>query len=111
MIVEPDTGWHWDKRVPIALLLAIVSQFGGFIYVWADTQNAIKRNSSYAHEARLAGRERDKKLERLITMEADLKHMRRSLVRLESTIDKILAAELERGERAQREASRRQRRN
>jgi Tfp pilus assembly protein PilO len=37
--VESEQNWHLDKRVPIALLLAILLQAGGWIW-WAASLNS-----------------------------------------------------------------------
>ena len=36
---EDRDGWHLDKRVPVAMIVAIVGQFAGFIW-WAATTDA-----------------------------------------------------------------------
>lgn len=38
-LTEEREGWHLDKRVPVAMIVAIVAQFAGFIW-WAATTDA-----------------------------------------------------------------------
>jgi hypothetical protein len=43
--VTEDIRWHADKRVPVALILAIALQFAGFIWYASKMDAAISANS------------------------------------------------------------------
>jgi hypothetical protein len=46
-----DTSWHLDKKVPIALILAIAMQTGGIVWWGATTSerlNALERKADAA---------------------------------------------------------------
>jgi hypothetical protein len=47
----PDNAWHLDKKVPIALILAILMQTGGMVW-WAASAseriNALERRAELA---------------------------------------------------------------
>jgi hypothetical protein len=36
-----NKGWHTDRRIPVALLMAIAVQFGGFIWWAAGTSSSV----------------------------------------------------------------------
>lgn len=49
--MESDASWHLDKRVPIALIVAIAVQTGGVVWWGATTAerlNALERNVAAA---------------------------------------------------------------
>lgn len=49
--MRSDTSWHLDKKVPIALILAIIMQTGGIVW-WGATAserlNALERKADAA---------------------------------------------------------------
>ena len=84
MAVEPmEYGWHLDKRVPIALILAIALQTGGAL-VWAGA--ASERLATL--ETRSA--RTDEMVERTARLEEQAKAMRASLARIEEKLDRAV---------------------
>jgi hypothetical protein len=47
-----DSGWHLDKRVPIAIVLAIFFQTAGIVWFAATLENRVAQlEASQAHRA------------------------------------------------------------
>lgn len=85
-VQEPESGWHLDRRVPLALILAILIQTAGAL-TWAG-----------------AASERINHLERQVTDDSDLAertarlevqaaYMRAALARIEDKLDRAIARE------------------
>jgi hypothetical protein len=79
-----DNQWHLDKKVPIALLLTMLLQFGGFM-VMLGTIKAQGED----HERRISQLEAQKVSERLASLEAQVSDTKALLVRMEQKIDRI----------------------
>jgi hypothetical protein len=41
-----DTGWHLDKRVPVSIIVVLIAQLAGGIWMAAQMNSDIKRNTS-----------------------------------------------------------------
>jgi len=41
-----DTGWHLDKRVPVSIIVVLIAQLAGGIWMAAQMNGDIKRNTS-----------------------------------------------------------------
>lgn len=78
-MAEP-TGWHLDKKVPIALIVTLIAQAGMFIW-WASSMDA----RVAAIEARLVTLEDSR--ERLIRLEAAAAHQSDTLNRIAQRLD------------------------
>ena len=78
-------GWHLDKRVPVALLCAIVAQFIGIVWI-----------ASTAYE-RLQQHER-----RITTLETETATLPARLARIELLLERIDRAQQDRIERQSR---------
>lgn len=86
-----EESWHLDKKVPIAIILALAAHLGGFIW-WASAQNTWRE----AAERRLGQQEtllqKNSDLSTSITqqlsaLKATTDAMRSSLDRIERGID------------------------
>jgi len=71
---ESDTGWHLDRKVPVAIILALVVQFGGFVWVAAHLDAQVAFNSKSV--ARLA-----EVPERLMVLETLMRRVETTLER------------------------------
>ena len=77
---DPATGpWHLDKRIPVALILAIAAQTGGGIW-WASGINervaTLERDNNYS--------KRDG--ERLAVLESQMTDIKLILQRIETSL-------------------------
>ena len=79
-----DQGWHLDKRVPIALILAILIQTGGAL-VWAGA--ASERLNHLEDQAT----ERRSLAERTARLEEQSRQMQALLLRIEDKLDRMIA--------------------
>ena len=75
--------WHLDRRVPIALIVAILFQTAGAL-VWAGA--ASQRMN---HLERQVAEDRDLS-ERTVRLEEQATHMRASLDRIEGKLDQMI---------------------
>ena len=80
-----DSGWHLDKRVPIALILAILFQTAGAL-MWAGA--ATERLSQLESQAY----DRRGLIERTARLEEQTRHLQATLDRIEDKIDKAIGA-------------------
>lgn len=77
--IETDGGWHLDKRVPVALIVAILLQTFGFGF-WLATQNArIERLEEFARDNKTVVTDMSVVTNRLFNIE-------RSLQRIEDSV-------------------------
>lgn len=79
-------GAHWtvDKRVPLALILTIVTQTAGIVW-WASAQSARLDNA----EERLARIEAVKADTRLVRLEETVANIKPTLDRIETKLDRL----------------------
>jgi hypothetical protein len=76
-----DSGWHLDKRVPIAIVLAIFFQTAGIVWFAATLENRVAQlEASQAHRAD----ERD----RLIALETQMRAIHETLLRMERRLER-----------------------
>ncbi len=68
--------WHWDKRVPIAVIMALLLQFAGAVWWGAKTTSRL----DVVERAVLV---RDGDHERLVRVEATLQSIDARLARME----------------------------
>jgi len=73
---EGQTGWHLDKRVPLALILALVVQTGTIIW-WASSVSARLDNVERWQAAN------DETRERLAVLESRLSAIQSGVARIE----------------------------
>lgn len=78
--LQTDHRWHLDRRVPLALILAIVVQTAA-LGIWVGT---IQTRVSQLEKIQDA---RSSQLERIVTVESRLAFMAETLSRLERKID------------------------
>lgn len=81
-----SNGWHLDRRVPIALILAIVIQTAGAL-VWAGS--AAERLSFLERGAAQTGAIG----ERTARLEEQTRHLQATLDRIEAKLDKAIGRE------------------
>lgn len=84
-----DDGWHLDKRVPIALIIMMVVQLMGVVATFTSMQGDINNNRRGLVTMQSAGATRDEKLERLISVERDVTHIRDVVGKMERKIDRL----------------------
>ncbi len=84
-MIKPDTHWHLDKRVPVAIIIALLMQTAGAL-VWAGA--ASERLST------LEGRTQSltKMNVRTARLEEQVIYMRATLDRIENKLDRSMGA-------------------
>ena len=98
MADETDRDWHLDKKVPIALLAAIVLQSLGIGWWASDLSGRVTRlehdSSNFKTEvksdSRIAATATMDQRDRLIRVEATVTQQAESLRRIESKLDTTL---------------------
>lgn len=92
-MMADDDGhqWHLDRKVPIAMILAIVIQTGAAVWWVASMTSRIDHLeiAAKSYDTRIAAlsSERDGMRERLISMEVTLKFIAESLLKIERRLD------------------------
>lgn len=81
MSEQEKPGWHLDKRVPIALILALLVQTGGVVAWFATLDNRITTVEAWQEK-------NDATRDRLTAIETQLSGMKDSLARIERKLDK-----------------------
>lgn len=74
-----DTSWHLDKKVPIALILAIVLQTGGLVY-WAG--GVSERLTTLERQAATAAQQP----ERLVRVEEQLQAVKEGVTEIKTIL-------------------------
>lgn len=92
----PEDSWHLDKRIPIALIIALLAQFVGFVSTFRTMQADLSYTRAEVNKLTESAVARDEKLGRIIGIERDIKHITRSMSRLEGTLDRIMQQQFER---------------
>jgi hypothetical protein len=46
--VTPDAGWHLDKRVPVALIIVLLTQLVGGVWVTSQLFSRVERLEAFA---------------------------------------------------------------
>ena len=82
-VMEVDTRWHLDKKVPIALILAILAQTGAALW-WAS---AIDYRVNTLEER---SKSRDLIPERVTRLEVIVEQLPKTLDRIETKLDRKL---------------------
>ncbi|MEQ9518790.1 MAG: hypothetical protein RLN89_05045 [Parvibaculum sp.] len=84
--VPEEARWHLDKRVPIALILALVMQTAGAL-AWAGAAseriNQLERRANGSSEVK----------ERTARVEEQVRYMRATLERIEQKLDRAVERE------------------
>jgi Tfp pilus assembly protein PilO len=90
-----DGGWHLDRRIPIALITGLVLQGVAIVVMFRDVQNDVARAQTDIVVLREENKERARRLEDLSAIKRDLINIKENVVRMERTVDKILAYQFE----------------
>lgn len=87
---RPDTGWHMDKRVPIALILAILVQTGS-VFWWASaiSQRVAALEAERVNTADQPGR--------IIRLETQIGAIQASIASIDAKLDRLLQIRYENG--------------
>jgi hypothetical protein len=80
----PESHWSLDKRVPLALILALVTQTGGAVW-WASAQSS-RLDSA---ETRISAIEAVKVDTRLVRLEEAMANLKPQLDRIETKLDRL----------------------
>lgn len=83
MAEQQDNHWHLDKKVPIALIVAILAQTGSFIW-WGATISQRVSNLEAASDSRAL------LSERITRQEALMEGLQRGVLRIEDKVDRLL---------------------
>jgi hypothetical protein len=76
-MIDPATAtWHWDRRLPIALIVTLLVQFGGIVWWGAQQSQRLA-----AVERTVLSRDDDH--ERLVRVEATVQSIDARLARME----------------------------
>jgi hypothetical protein len=81
---EVVENWHLDKKVPIALLVALCLQFGGMAMYVSSLKFATDNN-----DRRISVLESQKVSERLASLESQVSDTKALLNRMDAKIDRI----------------------
>lgn len=86
-----DGGWHLDKKVPLALIFAMLIQAAGVI-AWASSATG-SINTLIRDVAVLTAndKERGVKLEEVISLKVEVRHINDSIARIEAALGKALS--------------------
>jgi hypothetical protein len=85
---DTQEHWHLDKRVPIALIVAMVGQFGAAMaYISAIAQRTSE------HDRRLTVIEAQRIGERLAGLEAQMQDAKSLLLRIDGRLERIQSRE------------------
>ncbi len=89
-VVDFDSQWHLDRRVPIALIVTFLLQ-GATLLAWGNGLTAdVATMKQDIVELKSANSASSGKLDQLIRVETRLQYMAESLQRVERTIERII---------------------
>ena len=92
-------GWHLDRRIPLALIFAVLVQFGIFVAAWTQLQNDVTYVKSSVSQIREDAKEVGKRLEHLTTLRAEVRYLAQSMQRMRATVDSMLEYEYQKRSR------------
>ena len=84
---DPDRAWHLDRRVPIALILALLAQTGSFIW-WASGIN--QRVTALEEKQSLATASAPVQSDRLTRVETKVETIQRDVTEIKSDIKSLI---------------------
>jgi Tfp pilus assembly protein PilO len=90
-----DGRWHLDRRIPIALIFGFFLQTIAVVVMFRDVQNDVARAQTDIVVLREENKERSRRLEDLAGIKRDLVNIKENVLRMERTVDKILAYQFE----------------
>lgn len=85
-----DNAWHLDKKVPIALIFALVVQGAGAIW-WASTMSGdIRGLRSDIDGIKVEAKEKSLRFDQIVSLQAEVKGISNSVERLERNVDRLV---------------------
>lgn len=88
--VKDDLSWHLDRRVPVAIILAMAGQLFTGIW-WASNINTeVTQLRTDVAKLQVDNKERDGKFEQLISLQSDVKNLINTIGRLERNLDLLV---------------------
>lgn len=79
---ESDRAWHLDKRIPVAIIITLLAQFGGAIWFFSQLDGRVYRLEQ-------SGASRQDERDRIIRLEAGLAGIKEYLQRIDQKIDRL----------------------
>ena len=92
-------GWHLDRRIPLALIFAVLVQFGIFVAAWTRLQGDVTYVHNSVTQIKQESREVNARLENLGQLRTEVKYLAQSMQRLRATVDSMLEYEYARRSR------------
>ena len=80
--------WHFDKGIPLSIVVLVVAQTFGAIWWVGNLSKQVEDN-----KARIAHIESQRVSERLSALESQMLDSRSSLVRIENKLDRLIEKE------------------
>lgn len=80
----PEPHWEVDRKIPAALIFAMLVQFSGLVWWMSGLQASVTRTREDLIELTLEVKARTTKMEKLIQFDRDLAHVGQSVNRLEN---------------------------
>ncbi len=88
----PRESWHLDKKVPIALIVTLVAQIGGFVWFGAKMDSRIDQQATRLERLEAADARQDVKImataEGVIRLQEQLAYLTRMVERLVEQADR-----------------------
>ena len=88
-VVDFDSQWHLDRRVPIALIVTILIQAGGILAWGNGITSDVASMQRDIGELKSESTSRTTKLDQLIRVEERLQYVVESQARLERAIERL----------------------
>jgi hypothetical protein len=90
-IVEQDAHWHLDKKVPLALIFTMLVQAAALV-AWASSVTAdIGTLTRDVAVLTSDNKERGVKMEEVISLKVEVRHINDSIARIEKTLGQVLS--------------------
>jgi len=81
--------WYLDRRVPIALVLAIFAQSAAFVWWASGVSHDIQKLKEEVATLKGEAKDRLTMILEIATVKSDLRHMASAVERLERAVDKL----------------------
>jgi hypothetical protein len=87
--IEDHGQWHLDRRVPIALIFAIIVQAAVIVQWGSGITSDVSTLKTEVSKIQLEAQAQAGKLDKLSILETEIKHISNSLLRLEASLDRL----------------------